>query len=243
VHDVVLQHLPVRFAIDRAGLVGADGPTHAGSYDLAYLTCLPGIVVMAAADEAELKHMVATSLAIGDRPSAFRFPRGEGFGVPMPAQGQVLPIGKGRVLRQGNSIALLSLGGRLHECLRAADELAARGLPTTVADARFAKPLDEDLIVQLAEHHQVLITIEEGAAGGFGAHVLTLLAQNGQLDAGLKVRTMTLPDRFVAHGKPEEQYDDAGLQSRDIVAMAVDALGRARLIREVGGIAIGGRLR
>jgi 1-deoxy-D-xylulose-5-phosphate synthase len=243
VHDVALQRLPVRFAIDRAGLVGADGPTHAGSFDLAYLCCLPDMVVMAAADEAELRHMVATSLSIGDRPSAFRFPRGEGVGVPLPVRGHVLPIGKGRVLCEGSNIALLSLGGRLQECLRAAEDLAIRGLSTTIADARFAKPLDEDLILQLAANHEVLITIEEGAAGGFGAHVLTLLAQSGQLDSGLKVRTMTLPDRFVAHGKPDEQYDDAGLRAGDIVAMAVHALGRASLVREVGNVAIGGRLR
>jgi 1-deoxy-D-xylulose-5-phosphate synthase len=218
VHDVALQHLPVRFAIDRAGLVGADGATHAGSFDLAYLACLPGMVLMAPADEAELKHMITTSLAINDRPSAFRFPRGEGLGVAMPVRGQVLPIGKGRILRQGSSVALLSLGGRLQEALRAADELAARGLSATVADARFAKPLDEDLIGQLAAHHEVLVTIEEGAVGGFGAHVLT-----------------TLPDLFVAHGKPEEQYADAGLQARHIVDMVLKALGRPALIREVGG--------
>jgi len=234
VHDVALQHLPVRFAIDRAGLVGNDGPTHAGSYDLAYLTCLPGMVVMAAADEAELKHMVATSLAIGDRPSAFRFPRGEGTGVTLPARGEALPIGKGRVLREGGTIALLSLGGRLAECLEAADDLAVRGLATTVVDARFAKPLDEELIAQLARHHDVLLTIEEGSVGGFGSHVLHYLAQSGLLDDGLKVRTMTLPDRFVAHGKPEEQYEDACLQARHIVEMAVGALGRAKHIREVG---------
>ncbi len=235
VHDVALQRLPVRFAIDRAGLVGADGATHAGSFDLAYLSCLPGMVLMAAADEAELKHMIATSLSIGDQPSAFRFPRGESLGVALPARGHALPIGKGRVLRQGSSVALLSLGARLQECLRAADELAVRGLSTTVADARFAKPLDEDLISQLAAHHEVLVTIEEGAVGGFGAHVLTTLAQNGQLDGGLKVRTMTLPDLFVAHGKPEEQYADAGLQARHIVDMVLKALGRPALIREVGG--------
>ncbi len=238
VHDVALQHLPVRFAIDRAGLVGNDGPTHAGSYDIAYLACLPDMVVMAASDEAELKHMIATSLSIGDRPSAFRFPRGEGTGILLPVRGQVLPIGKGRVLREGSSIALLSLGARLNECLKAADELAALGLSTTVADARFAKPLDEALITQLARHHEVLITVEEGSIGGFGSHVLGYLAQSGQLDAGLKVRCMTLPDRFVAHGKPDEQYDDAGLQARDIVSTAANALGlgssKAKLIREVG---------
>jgi len=233
VHDVALQHLPVRFAIDRAGLVGNDGPTHAGSFDLAYLMCLPDFVIMAAADEAELKHMIATSLSIGDRPSAFRFPRGEGTGVALPTRGQVLPIGKGRVLREGNTIALLSLGGRLTECLLAAEELAGRGLSATVADARFAKPLDEDLITQLARNHDVLITIEEGSVGGFGAHVLTYLAQSGALDSGLKIRTMTLPDRFVDHGKPVEQYEDAGLQAKHIVEMAVGALGQAKHIREV----------
>ena len=243
VHDVALQHLPVRFAIDRAGLVGADGPTHAGSYDITMLTFLPGMVMMAAADEAELKHMIVTSLSIDDRPSAFRYPRGEGFGVALPARGQVLAIGKGRVLRQGSRIALLSLGARLQEALRAADELDARGLSTTVADARFAKPLDEALIAQLAENHEVLVTIEEGAVGGFGAHVLTALARSGHLDAGLKVRTMALPDRFVAHGKPEEQYDDAGLQAGHIVETAMRALGRANLLREVSAFASWGRLR
>ncbi|MGE3474844.1 MAG: 1-deoxy-D-xylulose-5-phosphate synthase [Rhodospirillaceae bacterium] len=226
VHDVVLQRLPVRFALDRAGLVGADGPTHAGSFDLNYLCCLPGIVVMAPSDEAELKHMVATALAIDDAPSAFRFPRGEGPGAALPERGEVLALGKGRVLRHGSSVAILSLGGRLHEALRAADEFAARGLTATVADARFAKPLDEDLVLQLAKHHEVLITLEEGAAGGFGAQVLTLLAARGALDAGLKVRTMTLPDRLVPHGKPEEQYEDAGLTARDLVALGVAALGK-----------------
>ena len=233
VHDVVLQHLPVRFAIDRAGLVGNDGPTHAGSFDIAYLTCLPDIVVMAAADEVELKHMIATSLSINDRPSAYRFPRGEGTGLALPARGEVLPIGRGRIVREGGTIALLSLGARLGECLQAAGELAARGLPTTVADARFAKPLDHDLITQLARHHDVLVTIEEGAGGGFGAHVLTYLAQSGELDSGLKVRTMTLPDRFVDHGQPAEQYEDACLQAQHIVEMAVGALGKAKHIREV----------
>ncbi len=234
VHDVALQHLPVRFAIDRAGLVGADGPTHAGSYDLAYLMCLPDFVIMAPADEAELKHMVATSLSINDRPSAFRFPRGEGVGVELPVRGSVLPIGKGRVVREGSSIAILSLGGRLQECLKAADDLAARGLSATVADARFAKPLDEDLITQLARHHEVLITIEEGAVGGFGAHVLTYLAQSGELDTGLKIRTMTLPDRFVAHGKPDGQYEDAELQARHITNMCIGALGETKHLRTAG---------
>lgn len=226
VHDVALQHLPVRFAIDRAGLVGADGPTHAGSYDLAYLTCLPDFVVMAAADEAELKHMVATSLILNDRPSAFRFPRGEGIGVELPERGSILPIGRGRVLREGSDVALLSLGGRLQECLKAAEQLSENGVTTTVADARFAKPLDEDLITQLAKNHKALITVEEGAIGGFGAHVLTFLAQDGQLDEGLKVRTMTLPDRFVPHGKPTDQYEDAALQASDITKMSLSALGK-----------------
>ena len=233
VHDVALQRLPVRFAIDRAGLVGNDGPTHAGSFDIAYLSCLPDMVVMAAADEAELKHMVATSLAIDDRPSAFRFPRGEGVGVALPERGQVLPIGKGRILREGGTVALLSLGGRLIECLQAADELTARGLPTTVADARFAKPLDEEMILRLAREHDALITIEEGSIGGFGSHVLSLLAAKGALDSGLKIRTMTLPDRFVDHATPAEQYDDAGLQARHIVETAVAALGITKHIREV----------
>lgn len=233
VHDVALQKLPVRFAIDRAGLVGNDGPTHAGSFDVAYLACLPDMVIMAASDEAELKHMVATSLAIDDRPSAFRFPRGEGFGVALPERGQVLPLGEGRVLREGSAIAILSLGGRLMECLQAADELALRGLSATVADARFAKPLDEDLILRLARAHEVLITVEEGSVGGFGSHVLGLLAAKGVLDAGLKIRTMTLPDRFIDHAKPEEQYADAGLQARHIAEGAVSALGRASHVREV----------
>ncbi len=233
VHDVALQHLPVRFAIDRAGLVGNDGPTHAGSFDIAYLACLPDMVVMAASDEAELKHMIATSLSIEDRPSAFRFPRGEGRGVALPARGEVLPIGKGRILREGGTVAILSLGGRLVECMLAADELGLRGLPTTVADARFAKPLDEDMIVQLARHHDVLLTIEEGSVGGFGSHVLSMLAEKGELDNGLKIRTMTLPDRFVDHAKPDEQYEDAGLQARHIVEMAVAALGTSKHIREV----------
>ncbi|MCH7931930.1 MAG: 1-deoxy-D-xylulose-5-phosphate synthase [Proteobacteria bacterium] len=227
VHDVAIQRLPVRFAIDRAGLVGADGPTHAGSYDVAYLGCLPGFVVMAAADEAELVHMVATAAAIDDRPSAFRFPRGAGTGAPLPERGEPLEIGKGRILREGTAVALLSFGGRLQECFKAADELAARGLSTTVADARFAKPLDDDLVRRLARNHEVLVTVEEGAIGGFAAHVLYFLAQHGELDSGLKVRSMILPDRFIAHGTPEGMYEDAGLKAPDIVAMALAALGRA----------------
>ena len=226
VHDVAIQSLPVRFAIDRAGLVGSDGPTHAGAFDLAYLTCLPGFVVMAAADEAELVHMVATAAAIGDRPSAFRYPRGEGTGVAMPVEGKPLPIGKGRVLREGTKVALLSLGGRLAECLIAADELAALGLSATVADARFAKPLDTDLILRLVRAHEVLITIEEGAGGGFGAHVLEYLARQGALDQGLKFRPMTLPDVFIEQDSPVAMYAKAGLDVRGIVTTALAALGR-----------------
>ena len=227
VHDVAIQGLPVRFAIDRAGLVGADGQTHAGSYDVAYLGCLPGFVVMAAADEAELVHMVATAVTIGDRPSAFRYPRGEGTGVELPEKGTPLEIGKGRVLREGSTVAILSFGARLPEVLKAADTLAARGLSTTVADARFVKPLDQDLVRRLAREHEVLITIEEGAVGGFAAAVFQFLAMEGLLDNGLKVRPMILPDRFILHDKPELQYEDAGLNARHIVATALTALGRA----------------
>src|SRR5580658_4984860 len=202
VHDVAIQNLPVRFAIDRAGLVGADGATHAGAFDIAYLACLPNMTVMAASDEAELVHMVATAAAHDSGPIALRYPRGEGVGVELPAQGQPLPIGKGRILREGSRIAILSLGARLAEALKAAEELQARGLSTTVADARFAKPLDRELILRLAADHELLITIEEGATGGFGAHVLTLLAQEGALDHGLKVRPMTLPDVYQNPDKP-----------------------------------------
>ena len=227
VHDVAIQGLPVRFAIDRAGLVGADGQTHAGSYDVAYLGCLPGFVVMAAADEAELVHMVATAVVIDDRPSAFRYPRGEGTGVELPEKGTPLEIGKGRVLREGSTVAILSFGTRLPEVFKAADILAARGLSTTVADARFVKPLDQDLVRRLAREHEVLITIEEGAVGGFAAAVFQFLAMEGLLDNGLKVRPMILPDRFILHDKPELQYEDAGLNARHIVATALTALGRA----------------
>jgi 1-deoxy-D-xylulose-5-phosphate synthase len=233
VHDVAIQSLPVRFAIDRAGLVGADGPTHAGSYDVTYLATLPGFVVMAASDEAELMHMVATAAGIDDRPSAFRYPRGEGIGVELPKRGTVLEIGRGRLVREGSVVALLSFGARLQECLKAADELAARGLSCTVADARFAKPLDEDLIRRLAREHEVLITVEEGAIGGFAAHVLQFLAHEGLLESGIKVRPMILPDRFLAHDKPERQYDQAGLSARHIVAQALAALGRERALGEV----------
>jgi 1-deoxy-D-xylulose-5-phosphate synthase len=233
VHDVAIQRLPVRFALDRAGLVGADGPTHAGSFDLAYLGCLPGFVLMAAADEAELKHMVATAAAIDDRPSAFRYPRGEGIGVELPEHGQVLEIGKGRVLREGSTVAILSLGTRLQEAIRAADQLATFGLSTTVADARFAKPLDHDLIRRLAQGHEVLITIEEGSVGGFGSHVLQFLASTGLLDRGLKVRPMVLPDEFIDHDKPEKMYEKAGLHAQGIVATVLATLGR-----EVDGAAL-----
>jgi 1-deoxy-D-xylulose-5-phosphate synthase len=225
VHDVAIQRLPVRFAMDRAGLVGADGPTHAGSFDVAYLGCLPGFVIMAAADEAELVHMVATAAAIDDGPSAIRYPRGEGIGVPMPAQGTPLAIGKGRILREGTRVALLSFGARLAECLKAADELAALGLSTTVADARFAKPLDTDLCLRLAREHEVLITIEEGAIGGFGAHVLHRLAEQGVLDRALKVRTMVLPDVFIDQDSPAAMYAKARLDAKGIVAKVLDAMG------------------
>ena len=226
VHDVAIQRLPVRFAIDRAGLVGADGQTHAGSFDLTYLGCLPGFIIMAAADEADLFHMVATCAAIDDAPSAMRYPRGDGVGVPLPERGVPLEIGRGRIMREGTKIALLSLGGRLTESLKAAQELGAYGLSTTVADARFAKPLDTDLISRLTREHEVLITIEEGAVGGFGSHVLHYLAMSGMLDNGIKIRTMVLPDSFLDHDSPQAQYDQAGLNSRQIVAMALSALGR-----------------
>jgi 1-deoxy-D-xylulose-5-phosphate synthase len=225
VHDVALQKLAVRFAIDRAGLVGDDGPTHAGAFDVAYLTNLPGFIVMAAADEAELVHMVATAASIDDGPSAFRYPRGEGMGVAMPERGVPLTIGKGRVLRGGSKIALLSFGGRLGECFKAASILEAKGLSTTIADARFSKPLDHDLIMQLARHHQVVVTIEEGAAGGFGAHVLHFLASSGRLDHGLCIRTMTLPDRFLDQDTPRAMYTTAGLDAAQIAETALRALG------------------
>ena len=226
VHDVAIQQLPVRFAIDRAGLVGADGATHAGSYDVTYLGCLPGFVIMAAADEVELVHMMATAQIIDDRPSAFRYPRGEGIGLKLPAEGVPLGIGKGRVVREGTAVALLSFGTRLAECLKAADVLGARGLSTTVADARFVKPLDTELVRRLAAEHEVFITVEEGAIGGFGAHVLQYLATAGLLDRGLKVRSMILPDHFIDHDKPQSQYDEAGLNAKHIVATALTALGQ-----------------
>ncbi len=231
VHDVAIQNLPVRFAIDRAGLVGADGATHAGAFDVAYLACLPNMTVMAAADEAELVHMVATCAAHDSGPIALRYPRGEGVGVEMPERGEPLEIGKGRVLREGSRIAILSLGTRLAEALVAAEDLAARGLSTTVADARFAKPIDRELVLRLATTHEVMITIEEGSVGGFGSHVLTLLAQAGVLDNGLKIRTLTLPDVFQDQDKPERLYAAAGLDAKAIVAKAVEALGaRAKVV-------------
>ena len=223
VHDVAIQSLPVRFAIDRAGLVGADGQTHAGSFDVTYLATLPGFVVMAAADEAELVHMVATAAAIDDRPSAFRYPRGEGIGVDMPEEGQPLEIGKGRILREGNALAILNFGGRMGEVLKAADDLAAMGLKATVADARFAKPLDTDLIARLAREHPLLITIEEGAIGGFGSHVLHFLAENDLTD-GLKVRPMILPDIFIDQDSPAKMYDVARLNAPHIVETALAGL-------------------
>ncbi|MFZ4809570.1 MAG: 1-deoxy-D-xylulose-5-phosphate synthase, partial [Hyphomicrobiaceae bacterium] len=234
VHDVAIQGLPVRFAIDRAGLVGADGATHAGAFDVAYLGTLPGMVVMAAADEAELKHMVATAAAIDDRPSAFRYPRGEGVGIEMPEIGRPLEIGRGRILREGTRIAIFSLGTRLADALKAADQLAAMGLSTTVADARFAKPLDRDLLHRLAREHEVLITVEEGSIGGFGSFVLHDLAETGLLDRGLKVRPMVLPDVFLEHDKPERMYERAGLGASGIVATALGALGRAGMANDAG---------
>jgi 1-deoxy-D-xylulose-5-phosphate synthase len=227
VHDVAIQSLPVRFAIDRAGLVGADGATHAGSFDNAYLGCLPNFVIMAASDEAELVHMVATQVAINDRPSALRYPRGEGRGVEMPEVGVPLPIGKGRIVREGKNVALLSFGTRLAECEKAADELAALGLSATIADARFMKPLDEEMILKLARDHEILITIEEGSIGGFGSHVMQFVSDQGMLDNGmLKFRSMILPDMFLDHDTPAAMYSRAGLDSKSIVKKAFEALGK-----------------
>jgi 1-deoxy-D-xylulose-5-phosphate synthase len=237
VHDVALQSLPVRFAMDRAGLVGADGATHAGAFDLACLATLPGFVVMAAADEVELMHMVATCAAIDDGPSAVRYPRGDGIGLERPPVGTPLAIGKGRIVREGNSIAILSLGTRLAEALLAADKLSAYGLSATVADARFAKPLDRDLIRRLAREHEVLLTVEEGAAGGFGSHVLQFLAWEGCLDNGLKIRPMVLPDRFQNQDSLERMYAEAGLDANSIAAAALSALGRAEEAAAVSQIA------
>ncbi|WP_299400156.1 1-deoxy-D-xylulose-5-phosphate synthase [Pelagibius sp.] len=226
VHDVAIQSLPVRFAIDRAGMVGADGVTHQGSYDLTYLGCLPNFVVMAPSDEAELMHMVATACQIDDRPSALRYPRGEALGIDMPERGSPLEIGKGRILREGSKVAILSLGTRLADALAAADDLAARGLSTTVADARFAKPLDEDLVRRLAGEHEVLITVEEGAIGGFATQVMQFLARHGLFDKGLRFRPVTLPDFFIDHDKPERQLALAGIDREGILAAALQALGQ-----------------
>jgi len=225
VHDVAIQRLPVRFAMDRAGLVGADGPTHAGSFDIGFMGALPGMVLMGPADEAELAHAIATAVAIDDRPSAFRYPRGEGTGVAIPDLAEPLEIGKGRILREGSAVAILSFGTRLAEALKAADMLAARGLSATVADARFAKPLDVDLVLRLARHHEALITVEEGAVGGFGSFVLQALAEHGALDRGLKVRSLVLPDVFQDQDKPEAMYAQAGLDAEGIVRGALAALG------------------
>ena len=226
VHDVAIQSLPVRFAIDRAGLVGADGATHAGSFDNAYLGCLPNFVIMAASDEAELVHMIATQVAINDRPSAVRYPRGEGRGVEMPEAGVPLEIGKGRIVREGNKIALLSFGTRLGECEKAADELAALGLSTTIADARFMKPLDVEMVLKLAREHEILLTIEEGSIGGFGSHVMQTLAEHGMLDGGLRMRSMVLPDEFLDHNSPNAMYARAGLDAKGIVAKVFETLGK-----------------
>ncbi|MEM0977408.1 MAG: 1-deoxy-D-xylulose-5-phosphate synthase [Pseudomonadota bacterium] len=227
VHDIALQNLPVRFPIDRAGLVGADGPTHAGAFDVAYLATLPNMVVMAASDEAELKHMVATAAAYDDGPIAFRFPRGEGTGVDLPDQGEVLDIGKGRIVHDGSEVAFLSFGARLEEVKAAAAILKGDGIDATIADARFAKPLDQDLIRDLAKRHRVLITVEEGARGGFGAHVLHFMAEDGLLDTGVKVRTMTLPDQYIDQASPNDMYAKAGLTAGDMVALVRDLHGIA----------------
>ncbi len=231
VHDVAIQRLPVRFAIDRAGLVGADGATHAGSYDIAYLANLPGFTVMAAADEAELVHMVATAAAHEDGPIAFRFPRGEGVGVEMPQQGEPLEIGKGRMIREGSRVAILSFGARLAEVLRACESLGQKGITPTVADARFAKPLDRELILRLVREHEALITIEEGAVGGFGSHVAQLLAEEGVFDHGLRFRSMVLPDVFIDQASPREMYDTAAMNAPQIEAKVLDVMGVARMDR------------
>ena len=225
VHDVAIQNLPVRFPMDRAGLVGADGQTHAGSFDIAYLGCLPNMVIMASGDEAELVHMTATAAAYDEGPIAFRYPRGEGIGVDMPEQGKILEIGKGRIMREGTTVAILSLGGRLVAALKAADTLEAQGISTTVADARFAKPLDHDLIMRLVREHEAVITVEEGSRGGFGAFVLHFLAETGLLDSGVKIRTMHLPDVFQDQDSPAKMYDQARLNAAHIVERAREALG------------------
>ena len=224
VHDVAIQNLPVRFAIDRAGLVGADGPTHAGSFDITYLSTLPNFVVMAASDEAELVRMINTAVNINDRPSAFRYPRGNGLGIELPAINEILEIGKGKIVREGNKVAILSFGGRLQESLKAADKLETKGISTTVADARFAKPLDQKLIMDLCLNHEVLITIEEGSIGGFGSHVFQMLSDRGAFDKGLKIRSMILPDQFIDQDTPENMYKKAGLDSKSIEQKVLDTL-------------------
>jgi len=224
VHDVAIQKLPVRFAIDRAGLVGADGPTHAGAFDITYLSTLPNFVVMAASDEAELVRMTNTAASINDKPSAFRYPRGNGLGMELPGINEVLEIGKGKIVKEGKKVAILSFGGRLQESLKAANKLDSKGISTTVADARFAKPLDQELIMNLCLNHEVLITIEEGAIGGFGSHVFQMLSERGILDKGLKIRSMILPDQFIDQDTPENMYKVAGLDSEAIVQKALAAL-------------------
>ena len=228
-HDVAIQRLPVRFAIDRAGLVGADGATHAGAFDIAFLANLPDFVVMAAADEAELAHMVATAAAYDQGPIAFRFPRGEGNGVELPERGIPLEIGKGRMIKEGSKVALLSFGTRLAEVEKAAEKLTAKGIAPTIADARFAKPLDRDLILSLAQNHDAMITIEEGAIGGFGSHVSQLLADEGVFDRGFKYRSMVLPDTFIDHANPSDMYAAAGLNADDIETKVLDILGIAQI--------------
>ena len=232
VHDVAIQRLPVRFAIDRAGLVGADGATHAGSFDTAFLANLPGFVVMAAADESELRHMVATASEYDDGPIAFRFPRGEGVGVELPEKGTPLPIGKGRMIQDGQGVALLNFGARLAECEKAAELLAAKGIKPTVADARFAKPLDRDLILKLAENHDALITVEEGAIGGFASHVSHLLAEEGVFDQGLKFRSMVLPDIFIDQASPKDMYAAAAMNAEDIASKVLATLGISELSKQ-----------
>ena len=237
VHDVAIQKLPVRFAIDRAGLVGADGPTHAGSFDITYLSTLPNFVVMGASDEAELVRMTNTAVSINDRPSAFRYPRGNGIGVELPQINEILEIGKGRIIREGKKVAILSFGGRLQECIKAANNLEAKGISTTVADARFAKPLDQNLIADLCINHEVLITIEEGSIGGFGSHVFQMLSERGFFDKGLKIRSMILPDQFIEHDTPENMYKVAGLDAEAIEQKAVEALKSNIVIPKIKNLA------
>ena len=233
VHDVAIQSLPVRFAIDRAGLVGADGPTHAGSFDITYLSALPNFVVMAASDESELVKMINTSVDINDKPSAFRYPRGSGIGVELPSIEEKLQIGKGRVIKEGNKVALINFGARLKECLIAEENLAKKGIKITLIDARFAKPLDENLIWQLATDHEVLLTIEEGSIGGFGSHVSQFLTEKNLLDNNLKFRSMILPDRFIDHDKPELMYKYAGLDSQAIELKILDTLNSKIVVKKI----------